>query len=403
MIRNRAVATAVLAATLILSTVSIARAATPAADAAPVGPMPVPADFLPAPATASTTPLPCKVAPPNVQPPSLQRSDETARRALSTLGQWARRHFRFDGPASCVDWAFAIRQWQATFGLPQTGVFTATEVKSIQDETAKIAGRQREAFAAWTAQRAAAREAGIDPATGRAMTDEQKLRREQVIAAREGRPIPQAPSPADFVRPDPVGPPEKQAFGFSLGADLGPQATLCSPAVVRSRKFNDGPPCAYRALTLGRSTQNYRTLLEAVLFVDALTVSDDARPTPDGLVGLLFSKADRPGLIASAGLRGVVVEGRLEGVGFEPSDKDAILEAFRSRYGAARIVPVPMQNSAGGQWVGERYEFRRNDVSAVVNCAEFGGGCSFAEILTDRGREAVPKLRAEGTQRGEKF
>lgn len=403
MIRSRTAATAALAATLILSTASIARAAAPAADSVPVGPMPMPADFLPTPATASTTPLPCKVAPPNVQPPSLQRSDEAARRSLSTLGQWARRHFRFDGPTSCMDWAFAIRQWQATAGLPQTGVFTAVEVKSIQDETAKIADRQREAYAAWTAKRVDAHEAGIDPTSGRALTDEQKLRREQVLAAREGRPIPQALPPAAIVRPAPVGPPEKQAFGFSLGADLGPQAPVCALGVVRGLPMRSGPPCAFRMKSIGRSTLDYKTLLEREIFMETELSSDDVRPLATGIAGLMFSEQDRPGILARVGLRAWIVDGRLEGIGFLPSDKAAVLEAFRSRYGEPRTIPVPMQNSTGGQWVGNRYEFHAGDVTAVLNCVEFGGGCSFAEVLTDRGRQSLASEKAKATQRGEKF
>ena len=66
---------------------------------------------------------------------------------MSQLRMWGDRHFRFEGPAGCTDFDFVISQWQATVGLPQTGVLAAAEVASVVEAITKIQPQLRAAHA----------------------------------------------------------------------------------------------------------------------------------------------------------------------------------------------------------------------------------------------------------------
>lgn len=376
----------------------------PAARYAP-RPMPMPADFLPSPKDAAS--LPPRRCPATgsirTSPRDLTLTDEMARRMQSQLRSWGAKNFRFDGPAGCTDWDFVVSQWQAMKGLPQTGVLDATVVASVLDEAKKMQPRLLAAQEVWSKERAAAIAAGIDPQTGQPMTAEERERRRRGELARATQAVAATP-PGAFVRPAPVGPPEKQVFGFSLGADFAPQLPICPARNSWSGDLDFKHTCQYRLPRLGVSSSNWLTPFEAQLFSEYVQNAAEAVPELDGLVAISFATDERPGIIARAGIRGVLVDGRLEGIGFVPGDKDSVLEALQSRYGAPTRVPVSMQNESGAQWTGWRYEFRRNDVTATMNCVGFGtASCSFVEVLTPAGRAAFAEWRRREAKKGTAF
>lgn len=363
-------------------------------------PMPMPADFLPAPANAAAAgPRQCASREVRTQPKDLREKDEMARRMLTQLRMWGEKHFRFEG---CTDYGFIISQWQSMVGLPETGVLDAVVVKSVLDAVTTIQPKLLAAHRQWSEARVAARDAGLDPNTGRPPTaDELKRRRENELA-RGARSAP--PSPAAFVRPAPVGPPETQVFGFSLGQPFAPQLPLCPWRSGWDSGLDFSATCQHRMKRLGWNSTNWLTPFEAEIFQEAVRDAAEVAPESDGLVAISFADDERPGLLARAGIRGLLVAGRLEGIGFVPGDRDAVLEAFTSRFGPPVPMPVSMQNEKGATWTGRRYEFRRNDVSATLNCVEFGTNrCSFAEVLTTRGRSALEEWRARDARRGVQF
>jgi hypothetical protein len=237
----------------------------------------------------------------------------------------------------------------------------------------------------WTQARATARAAGVLPDSR---------------AARAGA---EATAPAPFQRPAPVGPPERQAFGLSLGVDFLPQLRLCPPGWSAFSADSKGVDvCFAPARTFGRLAASGHLLDFEREQLD--TASRDTAFEPDSALGVFFAPAAKPGLLAREGLRAWLFDGRLEAIGFVPSDKQAVLDAFRSRFGAPRYEPVSMRNTEGATWIGDRYHFRKGDVSATLNCVEFETAvCSFAEIATDRGRAGLKARRDGEATRGVAF
>jgi hypothetical protein len=184
-------------------------------------PMPQPGDFLPPPpASAGQTLVNC---PANVDlvsaPAGLAREDAEGRRAVALLGRWASRHFKFAGPAGCRDWAFVLRQWQAVSGLAQTGILAAPEVKSVLQAGARTQPQFEAAFKQWSAGRATARAAGLDPMTG------------QPAAARPGDAQPRPPVL-------PTGEALLEALRLKTGIELGRElaAPPCSLGLLLDPK-----------------------------------------------------------------------------------------------------------------------------------------------------------------------
>lgn len=355
--------------------------------AADPGPMPHPAQFMRKPADAGSV-QPCRDnGAIRTRPDDLLRSNEQARIASSVLRSWGASNYEFRGQRpGCTNWDLVITKWQATVGLPETGIFTQAEVDSVIAERDKIAAQWRTAYDAWTA----AGTAGGGSRTGAGVPE--RVARERGLAG--------AAAQGGVARAAPVGPAEKQAFGLSLGAPLRAQLPTCRPKEgFLASGFDTTSTCIAPARQFGRSSANHEIELEAEWVSDS---TSDALAA-DGIAVILFSEADQPGIIA-ANVKAVLVEGRLEGLGFRPTDKRAVLEAFEGRYGKADIEAVPMKNNQGGAWIGERYRFRRNDVSATVNCVEFNTTqCSYAQVLTDRGRDSLADNRQDEVRRGVGF
>lgn len=395
-------------------TPAIAPAATSGSPAAgigapvqPIGTMPTPADFLPAPPNAASTPArKCSSGAIRTQPADLVRKDDTARRAQSQLRLWGAKHFRFDGARGCTDWDFVIAQWQTMVGLPQTSVLGAAEVTSVQDALTKAAPQLRAAQEKWSNDRAAAIGADVDPDTGKPFTPGQLERRRRGELARSGHLSPEPPGPQPpFVRPAPVGPPEMQVLGLSLGAEMAPQLPLCRWTGSPIQPLDFSRTCYHRLPRIGRSTANWMIDLEAELFSENFRTREETIPERTGLVAISFAPEERPGLLARAGIRGLLVDGRLEGIGFVPSDKQAVLDAFKAKYRSAfPPVPVGMSNERGAKWTGYRYFSVGAGVSAWLNCVGFSTeSCSFAEVITSRGSEALKNWRAKDADAGTKF
>jgi hypothetical protein len=354
-----------------------------------LGAMPHPTEFFRAPADAGTTRR-CPAQSPGLRrdPPGLGQgrdADPVARSANSLLFSWARLHYRFEGAQPlCADPDFIVESWQRTMSLPVTGVFTQAEVASIQAERVRTEPEFQSASQRWTQARVAARAAGLlpDPRAARAGSD--------------------ASPPAPFQRPAPVGPPERQAFGLSLGVDFLPQLRLCPPGWSAFNSDSKGVDvCFAPAKTLGRVAAGHLLEFEREQLD---TASRDTAFESNSAVGVFFAPAAKPGLLAREGMRAWLFDGRLEAVGFVPSDKQAVLDAFRTRFGPPRYEPVPMRNTEGATWVGDRFHFRKGDVSATLNCVEFETDfCSFAEIATDQGREGLKARRRGDATRGVAF
>ena len=343
--------------------------------------MPLPADFLPVPPGADALPpRRCPDGGVRTTPADLVQKDETARRMLSQL-----------------------RTWQALVGLPQTGVLGAAEVNSMRDAIVAIQPKLLAAQAEWSKARGAAIQAGMNPDTGRPFTAEELERRRP----RSGGTV--AGTPAAFVRAPPVGPPEKQVFGFSLGAPFAVQVPECGTSWrVRDMSVT----CHYAVQRSGRRPDNWPTALEGLATTE---LPESERPSlgADGIAMIVFAVDEHPGLVHSSqlgssayrsALKALVVNGRLEGIGFVPSDRAAVLDAFTSRYGIGIPEPVAMRNDTGANWTGLRHRFTRNDVRATLNCVEFKSGqCSYAEVITERGLQALEDWRKQEAQRGVAF
>jgi hypothetical protein len=350
------------------------------------GPMPHPVEFFRKPADAGTA-LPCKKggAVPT-RPDDLLRKNQQAYHMANNLRRWGEIHYEFQGPQSaCPDWGQVIAKWQGMAGLPVTGVFTQAESDSVLAERQRVEPQWKAAFDQWTAARVAMRAAGGE-------LPEDRVARERGMAAA---------GPASVARPAPVGPPEKQAFGLSLGVSLGSQLPRCRESKRWSDPFgfDRTVTCHAPASRHGRSSANYDIELEAEWVSDTTHEQFEV----DVFAMILFSEADQPGLVAGD-LKALLVDGRLEGIGFSPRDKQAVLAAFESRYGKPEFEPVPMKNDQGGTWMGERYRFRANDVSATLNCVGFNTSqCSYAQILTERGLQALRGERQREVQKGVGF
>jgi hypothetical protein len=351
------------------------------------GPMPHPVEFFRKPADAGTA-LPCRnggAIP--TRPDDLLRKNQQAYHMANNLRRWGEIHYDFEGPrADCADWGQVIAKWQAMVGLPVTGVFAQAESDSVLAERQRVEPQWKAAFDQWTAARVALREAGGE-------LPEERAARERGMAG--------ATAPVGGARPAPVGPPEKQAFGLSLGARVGPQLPACRPKEGWfATGFHATETCLAPVRRMGRLGGNYEIELEAEKLYDP---SSDATLSSDGFAMIQFSDADQPGFVGGS-LKAWLVDGRLEGIGFSPRDKQAVLAAFESRYGKPEYEPVPMKNDQGGTWMGERYRFRANDVSATVNCVGFDTSwCSYAQILTERGLQGLRGERQREVQKGVGF
>jgi hypothetical protein len=372
---------------------------------APQRAMPLPADFLPVPpGAAALPPRRCPDGGARTTPADLTQKDELARRMLTQLQMWGSRHFRFEGPAGCTDHDFVIAQWQSLVGLPQTGVLGAAEVNSMRDAIVAIQPQLQAAQAEWSKARGAAIQAGMNPDTGRPFTAEElERRRPRTGGTAAGTPA------AAFVRPAPVGPPEKQVFSFSLGAPFAVQVPECGTGW---RGRDTSVTCHYAVQRSGRRPDNWTTALEGLATTE-LPESERASLGADGVAMIVFAAEEHPGLVHSSelgsstyrsALKALVVDGRLEGIGFRPSDRAAVLDAFSSRYGIGIPEPVAMRNDKGANWTGLRHRFTRNDVRATLNCVEFKSGeCSYAEVITERGLQALDAWRKGDAQRGVAF
>jgi hypothetical protein len=359
-------------------------AATPPADP---GPMPHPVEFFRKPADAGTV-LGCKEgrAIPT-RPDDLLRKNQQAYHMANNLRRWGEINYDFEGPQpDCADWGQVIAKWQAMVGLPVTGVFTQAESDSVLAERQRVEPQWKAAYEQWTAARVALRAAGGE-------LPEERVARERGMAG--------AVAPAAVARAAPVGPPEKQAFGLSLGAPVGSQLPACPPKEGWfATGFHRTETCLAPVRRMGRFGANYEIDLEAEKLYDP---SSDATLSADGFAMIQFSQGDQPGFVGGD-LKALLVDGRLEGLGFSPRDKQAVLAAFESRYGKPEYEPVPMKNDQGGTWMGERYRFRANDVSATVNCVGFDTSwCSYAQILTDRGLHGLRGERQREVQKGVGF
>lgn len=346
------------------------------------GPMPHPAEFFRKPADAGTT-QPCKEGSAlRRRPEDLTRTNTQAYHMANVLGRWGEINYAFQGgKPGCTDWDLVVSRWQAMVGLPVTGVFTQAESDSVMAERQRVDPEWKAAVEQWTAARVAVRAAG-------GVLDEEAARARRMAGT---------PAPAG-VRPAPVGPPERQAFGLSLGAPIVPQLPACRP---REGWFETGfqstVTCLAPARRMGRSGANYEIELQAEKLYDP---SSSDTLSADGFAVIQFSQADQPGFVGGS-LKAWLVEGRLEGIGFPPRDKQAVLAAFESRYGKPEYEPVPMKNDQGGTWIGERYRFRANDVTATVNCVGFDTSwCSYAQILTERGLQGLRGERQREVQKG---
>lgn len=358
-----------------------------------LGSMPSAVQFLPVPANASKEKaIDCGGRGIRSEPADLWRRDATAGRAARMLVDWGRRHYRFAGPPLCVDFDFTMRQWQATVGMPQTGVLTVADAERFQAELMKAQPAYQAASQAWTQRRVEMRKAGIDPNTGRPLSASE---------------MPASPVPAAPVDTGPVGPPENQAFGLSLGAPVPSRISACrwsswSGGLIRGA---DEPTCQHRSDYRGRAAGEHRLELERVRVstFDVGRNGTSVLPFPNGPLEIHFSTQEQPG-IATGSIKGILFEGRLEGIGFVPRDKQAIVEAFTSRYGPPVRLPIPMTNTEGASWTGWRYRFTRGDITATLNCVEFrSDDCSYAQILTRAGYAAIENLRKLDTQRGTAF
>lgn len=358
----------------------------PATRSTAFGSMPTIAEFLPAPAAASSAGVQdCDGLGIRSDPPDLWRRDETAGRAARLLTDWGRRHFQFSGPALCVDFDFVMRQWQATVGMAETGVLSRADAERFQAELLKAQPEFQAATAEWSRRRVESRAAGIDPTTGGSVVQRGALA-----------------GTTPFVPAGPSGPPEYQVFGLSLGAVLVTQRPPCRPGFTG---FQTDANCMHRMTYRGRTDATYQLEIERVIALPDEASDAGAMPDPNGVVTIAFATADRPGMLeANTAMRAVLHEGRLEGVGFFPRDKEAVLEAFTARYGQVLLIPVPMTNSQGASWTGWQYRFRRGDVTATLNCTQFQArDCSYAQVVTDRGLAALENLHRLDTQRGVGF
>jgi hypothetical protein len=258
-----------------------------------------------------------------------------------------------------VDPGFVVGSWQKTMGLPVTGVFTQAEVDSVQAERLRTDPEFQAAMQRWTQARVAARAAGVLP------------------DARAERAPASPPAPVAFQRPEPVGPPEKQAFGLSLGVDFPPQLPRCPRGwTSRSEETAALGVCFVPAASRGRTSTAHLLEFERELVDTVLTESNPAAFDPDGAIAVFFSPGARPGLLELDGLRAWLFEGRLEAIGFVPSDKQAVIDAFTSRFGPPTYEPVPMRNTED---------------------------CSFAQIMTDRGRDGLEGRRQRDPAKGVAF
>ncbi len=349
------------------------------------GPMPHPAEFFRKPADAGTAQACKEGSSLRKRPEDLTRTDQQAHHMANVLRRWGEINYAFQGAKpGCTDWDLVVSRWQAMVGLPVTGVFTRSESDSVMAERQRVEPEWKAAFEQWTAARVAVRAAG-------GVLDEEAERARRMAGA---------PAPAGL-RPAPVGPPEKQAFGLSLGAPIVPQLPACRPKDGWfATGFHTTETCLAPVRRMGRFAGNYDIELEAERLYSP---SQSDALSADGFAVIQFSDADQPGFVG-ASLKAWLVEGRLEGIGFPPRDKQAVLAAFESRYGKPEYEPVPMKNDQGGTWIGERYRFRANDVTATVNCVGFDTSeCSYAQILTDRGLQGLRSERQREVQKGVGF
>jgi hypothetical protein len=359
----------------------------PKARSTAFGSMPSIVEFLPSPTAAATSePRDCDGRGIRSDPADLWKRDETAGRAARLLTDWGRRHFKFSGPALCVDFDFVMRQWQATVGMPDTGVLSRADADRFQAELLKAQPEFQAATAEWTRRRVESRAAGIDPTTG------------GPVVQRGAEPTGNAP----FVPAGPSGPPEYQVFGLSLGAVLAAQRPLCKSGFTG---IQTDANCMHRLAYKGRTDADYMLEIERVIAIPDEASEAGAMPDPNGMATIAFATADRPGMLeANTAMRAVLHQNRFEGVGFFPRDKAAVLEAFTARYGPAEVIPVLMRNSKGATWMGRHYRFRRGDVTATLNCTGFeSSDCSYAQVITDRGLAALEDLHRLDTQRGVSF
>lgn len=108
-----------------------------AASAAPA--LPTPDQFFRSSLESEGAERDCHAAAVRLEPANLKEVNPDTQQALDWLKGWGAQHFRFKGPAGCTDWAFVLRNWQITFGLPVTGVMSAAEVKSLLAERDRTA------------------------------------------------------------------------------------------------------------------------------------------------------------------------------------------------------------------------------------------------------------------------
>lgn len=167
----------------------------------------------------------CNAAAVRLEPANLKEANADTQQALDWLKGWGARHFRFQGPAGCTDWAFVLTNWQITIGLPVTGVMSAVEVKSL------LAERDRTA----TEYEAALGKAnGSTEQRGQAMANKPKLTRE--------------PTQLDALPTAPGMPYEACVYGAQEAHNWARQQEVMQRRYLKSDLWQTGLPAHWASL-----------------------------------------------------------------------------------------------------------------------------------------------------------
>jgi len=121
---------------------------------------------------------------------------------------------------------------------------------------------------------------------------------------------------------------DNSVFGLPLGSPF--VLPECEKKIVGSTAFY-GPP--------------------KVVCFERITNKNDTKPIINDSVLIIFPISDKPSLISGTAVVGLVIDGNLEGIGFNTlgySNQDLVLLKLKEKYGSpTSLVPKKVQNNFG--------------------------------------------------------